>query len=223
MKADEHMQDTPKRLIIGISGASGVTYGVRMLQLLRNAGVETHLVMSKTAELTFAYETDLKIAEVRELANVSHAIDDMAASISSGSFRTAGMILAPCSMRSMSEIATGVTTTLLTRAADVVLKERRRLVLMVRETPLHTGHLRTMTALSEMGAVIAPPVPAFYAKPRSLDEMIGQTLGRILDLYGLDAGTVRRWGEDDALKPSNKSSTRPTVWSTISSRFSGLA
>lgn len=195
------MQDqAPKRLIIGISGASGVTYGVRLLQLLRNAGVETYLVMSKTAELTFAYETDLKIAEVRELANVTHAIDDMTAAISSGSFRTAGMIVAPCSMRSMSEIASGVTTTLLTRAADVVLKERRRLVLMVRETPLHTGHLRTMTALSEMGAIIAPPVPAFYAKPDNLEEMVDHTVGRVLDLFGIDVGIVRRWGEDDALK-----------------------
>jgi len=190
----------PKRMIIGISGASGVTYGVRLLQLLRNAGVETHLVMSKTAELTFAYETDLKIAEVRELANVCHGIDDMASAISSGSFRTAGMIVAPCSMRSMSEIASGVTTTLLTRAADVVLKERRRLVLMVRETPLHTGHLRTMTALSEMGAIIAPPVPAFYAKPENLDDMVEHTAGRVLDLFDIDIGVVRRWGEDEALK-----------------------
>ncbi|WP_445221410.1 UbiX family flavin prenyltransferase [Bradyrhizobium sp. Pa8] len=195
------MQDaTPKRMIIGISGASGVTYGVRLLQLLRNAGVETHLVMSKTAELTFAYETDLKIAAVRELANVCHAIDDMASAISSGSFRTAGMIVAPCSMRSMSEIASGVTTTLLARAADVVLKERRRLVLMVRETPLHTGHLRTMTALSEMGAIIAPPVPAFYAKPENLDDMVEHTVGRVLDLFDIDIGVVRRWGEDGALK-----------------------
>ncbi|MCK1389280.1 UbiX family flavin prenyltransferase [Bradyrhizobium sp. 1] len=195
------MQDaTPKRMIIGISGASGVTYGVRLLQLLRNAGVETHLVMSKTAELTFAYETDLKIAEVRELANVCHAIDDMASAISSGSFRTAGMIVAPCSMRSMSEIASGVTTTLLTRAADVVLKERRRLVLMVRETPLHTGHLRTMTALSEMGAIIAPPVPAFYAKPENIEDMVEHTVGRVLDLFDIDIGVVRRWGEDEALK-----------------------
>ncbi|MBR0880502.1 4-hydroxy-3-polyprenylbenzoate decarboxylase [Bradyrhizobium japonicum] len=195
------MQDaTPKRMIIGISGASGVTYGVRLLQLLRNAGVETHLVMSKTAELTFAYETDLKIAEVRELANVCHGIDDMASAISSGSFRTAGMIVAPCSMRSMSEIASGVTTTLLTRAAEVVLKERRRLVLMVRETPLHTGHLRTMTALSEMGAIIAPPVPAFYAKPENLDDMVEHTVGRVLDLFDIDIGVVRRWGEDEALK-----------------------
>lgn len=196
-----NMQDaTPKRMIIGISGASGVTYGVRLLQLLRNAGVETHLVMSKTAELTFAYETDLKIAEVRALANVNHAIDDMASAISSGSFRTGGMIVAPCSMRSMSEIASGVTTTLLTRAADVVLKERRRLVLMVRETPLHTGHLRTMTSLSEMGAIIAPPVPTFYAKPENLDDMVEHTVGRVLDLFDIDIGIVRRWGEDDALK-----------------------
>ena len=191
---------TPKRMIIGISGASGVTYGVRLLQLLRNAGVETHLVMSKTAEQTFAYETDRKIAAVRELANVCHPIDDMASAISSGSFRTAGMIVAPCSMRSMSEIASGVTTTLLTRAADVVLKERRRLVLMVRETPLHTGHLRTMTALSEMGAIIAPPVPAFYAKPENLDDMVEHTVGRVLDLFDIDIGVVRRWGEDEALK-----------------------
>ena len=149
MKAEDNMQDTPKRLIIGISGASGVTYGVRMLQLLRNAGVETHLVMSKTAELTFAYETDLKIAEVRELANVSHAIDDMAASISSGSFRTAGMVVAPCSMRSMSEIASGVTTTLLTRAPTSCSRSVDAQHSWC-ANPLHTGHLRTMTALSEM-------------------------------------------------------------------------
>ncbi|MGY3614528.1 UbiX family flavin prenyltransferase [Bradyrhizobium sp. USDA 10063] len=190
----------PKRLIIGISGASGVIYGVRLLQVLRNAGVQTHLVMSRTAEQTVAYETDLKIAEVKELAAVSHAIDDMAAPISSGSFRTAGMIVAPCSMRSMSEIASGATTTLLSRAADVVLKERRRLVLMVRETPLHTGHLRTMTALSEMGAIIAPPVPAFYAKPENLEDMIEHAVGRVLDLFDVDVSIVRRWGEDDALK-----------------------
>ncbi|MEA2820123.1 MAG: flavin prenyltransferase, partial [Bradyrhizobium sp.] len=169
-------------MIVGISGASGVVYGVRLLQLLRNAGVETHLVMSKTAEITFAYETDLKISDVVALADKHHAISDMAASISSGSFQTTGMIVAPCSMRSMAEIASGVTTTLLTRAADVTLKERRRLVLMVRETPLHTGHLRTMTALSEIGAIIAPPVPAFYAKPDSLEDMIDHTVGRVLDL-----------------------------------------
>ena len=195
------MQDrAPTRLIIGISGASGVAYSVRLLQLVRSAGIETHLVMSRTAEQTIAYETDLKMSEVRALANFNYDVDDMAASISSGSFRTAGMVVAPCSMRSMSEIASGVTTTLLTRAADVVLKERRRLVLMVRETPLHTGHLRTMTALSEMGAIIAPPVPAFYAKPASLNDMVEHTVGRMLDLFDVDIGVVRRWGEDETLK-----------------------
>jgi 4-hydroxy-3-polyprenylbenzoate decarboxylase len=183
------------RLIVGISGASGVVYGVRLLDLLKSLPVETHLVVSRSAELTLALETDLKPADLRDRADVVHAIGDMAAPISSGSFPTLGMVIAPCSIRSMSEIATGVTTTLLTRAADVVLKERRRLVLAVRETPLHTGHLRTMTALSEMGAIIAPPVPAFYARPQSLDEMIDHSLGRLLDLFGLDSGTVRRWGE----------------------------
>ena len=183
------------RLIIGISGASGVIYGARLLELLRPLAVETHLVMTRTAEVTLALETDLKPAVVRSRADVVHAIGDLAAPISSGSFKTIGMVVAPCSIRSMAEIATGVTTTLLSRAADVVLKERRRLVLMVRETPLHTGHLRTLTALSEMGAVIAPPVPAFYAKPQTIAEMIDQTLGRVLDLFGLETGVVKRWGE----------------------------
>jgi 4-hydroxy-3-polyprenylbenzoate decarboxylase len=185
----------PARLIVGISGASGVVYGARLLELLQPLPVETHLVISRAAEVTLALETELKPAQLRARADVVHAIGDMAAAISSGSFPTMGMVVAPCSIRSMAEIASGVTTTLLTRAADVVLKERRRLVLLVRETPLHTGHLRTMTALSEMGAVIAPPVPAFYAKPQSLEEMIDHTLGRALDLFGLETGTVRRWGE----------------------------
>jgi 4-hydroxy-3-polyprenylbenzoate decarboxylase len=180
---------------VGISGASGVIYGARLLVLLQKLAVETHLVVSRSAEIALALETDLKPADLRALADVVHAAGDMAAPISSGSFKTLGMIIAPCSIRSMSEIATGVTATLLTRAADVVLKERRRLVLAVRETPLHAGHLRTMTALAEMGAIIAPPVPAFYAKPQTLDEMIDHTLGRLLDLFDLDAGTVRRWGE----------------------------
>jgi 4-hydroxy-3-polyprenylbenzoate decarboxylase len=190
-------EETPvrPRLIVGISGASGVIYGARLLDLLRPLPVETHLVISRTADVTLAVETDLKPAMVRARADVVHANGDMAAPISSGSFKTMGMVVAPCSIRSMAEIASGVTSTLLTRAADVVLKERRRLVLLVRETPLHTGHLRTMTALSEMGAVIAPPVPAFYAKPQTLDEMIDQTLGRILDLFDLETGLVQRWGE----------------------------
>lgn len=182
-----------QRIIVGISGASGIIYGVRALQLLRDCGVETHLVMTKSAELTLHYEMDLSADDVKALATQVHAVRNVGASIASGSFRTAGMLIAPCSIRSMSEIATGVTSTLLTRAADVVLKERRRLVLMVRETPLHTGHLRSMTQLSEMGAVIAPPVPAFYAMPESLDAMVTQTVSRVLDLFDIDTGQVTRW------------------------------
>lgn len=183
----------PHPLVVGISGASGVIYGIRLLQMLRRLQIETHLVVSRSAEVTIAHETDLKIAEVKALASHVHAQSDIGASISSGSFLTRGMIVIPCSMRSMAEISTGMTSTLLTRAADVVLKERRRLVLVTRETPLHTGHLRTMTQLSEMGAIIAPPVPAFYARPASLDDMIDHTVGRLLDLYGLSSGTTRRW------------------------------
>ena len=165
------------------------------MELLRPLPVETHLVMSRSAEVTLALETDMKPADLRDLAEFVHGIGDMAAPISSGSFQTLGMIVAPCSVRSMAEIATGATTTLLSRAADVVLKERRRLVLMVRETPLHSGHLRNMLTLSEMGAVIAPAVPAFYAAPESIAEMVDHTVGRLLDLFGLETGTVRRWGE----------------------------
>ena len=183
----------PMRLIVGISGASGVVYGVRLLELLRATRIATHLVMTRSAEVTLAHETERKVAEVRGLADVAHRIDDIAAAISSGSVRTAGMIVAPCSIRSLSEIATGVTSNLLTRAADVVLKERRRLVLMVRETPLHTGHLRTMARVSEMGAVVFPPVPAFYSQPTSIADMVDQTLGRALDLFDIDLGLVRRW------------------------------
>lgn len=185
-----------QRLIVGISGASGVRYGIRMLETLRDLPVESHLVLSKAAELTIAYETDLKIAEVTALADVTYPVGDLGAAVSSGSFQTLGMVVAPCSVRSMSEIASGVTSNLLTRAADVVLKERRRLVLMLRETPLHTGHLRSMLALSEMGAVIAPPVPGFYANPGSIDDLVDHTVGRVLDLFGLESGKVKRWGED---------------------------
>lgn len=170
-------------------------YGVRMLEILRDLPVESHLVLSKAAEMTLAYETDLKPAEVRALADVVYPVGDVGAAISSGSFQTLGMVIAPCSVRSLSEIATGVTSNLLTRAADVVLKERRRLVLMVRETPLHRNHLRTMAELAELGAVIAPPVPAFYARPKTLEEMVDHTVGRVLDLFDLDLGVVRRWGE----------------------------
>ena len=186
-----------KRIIVGISGASGIIYGVRALELLRAApDVETHLVLSDAGALTAGYELDHSVNDIKALADVIHAPKNIGASISSGSFPTAGMLVAPCSMKTMAEIAYGMTSNLLTRAADVTLKERRRLVLMVRETPLHTGHLRTMTQLSEMGAVIAPPVPAFYAKPQSLNDMIDHSIGRALDLFGIETGTVRRWNID---------------------------
>jgi len=184
------------RLIVGLSGASGVVYGIRMLEALRDLPVETHLVMSKSAEMTIAYETDLKPAAVKALADVVYPIADIGASISSGSFKTRGMVVAPCTIRTLSEIASGVTSTLLTRAADVVLKERRRLVLMLRETPLHAGHIHSMQRVTEMGAIIAPPVPAFYTRPTTLDEVINQTVGRVLDLFDIESGLPRRWGED---------------------------
>jgi 4-hydroxy-3-polyprenylbenzoate decarboxylase len=183
----------PKRLIVGISGASGIIYGIRMLEVLREADVETHLVMSKSAELTLVYETDLKPKDLRAMATHFHAISDIGASISSGSFPTMGMVIAPCSVRTMSEIAAGTTGTLLSRAADVVLKERRRLVLAFRETPIHAGHLRTMTNLSDMGAIIAPVVPAFYNRPKTLDDIINHTVGRLLDLFGIETKLVKRW------------------------------
>jgi 4-hydroxy-3-polyprenylbenzoate decarboxylase len=186
-----------RRIIVGISGASGIVYGLRALQLLRDCAVETHLVISKSAKLTLHHELDMPLADLEVLASVVHPVKDIGASIASGSFATDGMLIAPCSVRTMSEIASGVTSTLLTRAADVVLKERRRLVLMVRETPLHTGHLRTMTLLSEMGAIIAPPVPAFYTRPQTLDEVVTQTVGRALDLFDISHGAVRRWHGDD--------------------------
>jgi 4-hydroxy-3-polyprenylbenzoate decarboxylase len=180
-------------LLVGITGASGVLYGIRLLEALRSLGIESHLMVSRSAEITLASETTLKLADLHKLADHVHGVANIAAAPSSGSFRTLGMVIATCSVRSMSEIASGVTTSLLTRAADVTLKEKRRLVLMVRETPLHTGHLRSMTALSEMGAVIAPPVPAFYNNPASLNEMIDHTIGRVLDLFGLDYQGVKRW------------------------------
>jgi 4-hydroxy-3-polyprenylbenzoate decarboxylase len=183
----------PRRLIVGISGASGAIYGVRTLQALEGAGVETHLVMTRSAQITLAHEMPLKVADVQAMASVVHRWEDIGASISSGSFQTMGMIVAPCSIRSLSEIVSGVTSNLLTRAADVVLKERRRLVLMVRETPLHLGHLRSMASATEMGAVIMPPVPAFYARPQTIDDIVDHTVGRALDLFGIDTGLVRRW------------------------------
>jgi 4-hydroxy-3-polyprenylbenzoate decarboxylase len=185
------------RIIVGISGASGAIYGVRMLQVLTKLPVETHLVMSRAAEMTLAYETDLTPKDVRALADVVHGFGDVGAPIASGSFRTMGMVIAPCSVHSMAEIATGVTANLLTRAADVVLKERRRLVLLVRETPLHLGHLRAMTQVTEMGAIVMPPVPAFYTMPSTVDDIVNHTVGRALDLFGIDSGLVRRWPGGD--------------------------
>lgn len=182
-----------RRMIVGVSGATGVTYAVRILETLRQLDVESHLVVTKPGEMTLAYETEMATRDLRGLADVSYAIGDVGAAISSGSFRTMGMIVAPCSMRTVGEIASCATSNLLTRAADVCLKERRRLVLMVRETPLHTGHLRAMLAATEAGAIIFPPVPAFYAKPQSLADMVDHTVGRVLDLFDLDAGLVDRW------------------------------
>ncbi|MDF2902300.1 MAG: ubiX [Phenylobacterium sp.] len=184
------------RLVVGVSGASGVAYGLRVLDACRELSVESHLIFSKAANLTLSQETSLSIGQVQDRAGVVHKVGDVGASVASGSFPTLGMIIAPCSVRTMSEIATGVTSSLLTRAADVTLKERRPLVLMVRETPLHLGHLRTMVRLAEMGAVIAPPMPAFYARPATLEEMIDQSVGRALDLFGLSWRPVKRWGQD---------------------------
>ncbi len=184
---------TPRRLVVGISGASGVIYGVRILELLKKTDIETHLVMSKSAEMTLVYETDMKPKEVRALASVNHPASDIGASISSGSFKTMGMIIAPCSIKTMSEIATGVTSSLVSRAADVVLKEKRRLVLAVRETPLHGGHLRTMTTLADIGAIVAPIVPAFYNKPKTVDDIVNHTIGRMLDFFDIETKLVKRW------------------------------
>jgi 4-hydroxy-3-polyprenylbenzoate decarboxylase len=184
---------TPRRLVVGISGASGAIYGIRMLELLKKTDIETHLVMSKSAEMTIVYETDYKPKDIRALATVNHPMADIGASISSGSFPTMGMVVVPCSIRTMSEIATGVTSTLLSRAADVVLKEKRRLVLAVRETPLHGGHLRTMATLADIGAIVAPIVPAFYNRPKTVDDIINHTVGRLLDLFGIDTKMVKRW------------------------------
>lgn len=189
------------RMVVGISGATGVIYGIRILHMLKAAGVETHLVMSRTAEITLAYESSLKVSEVQALADAHYRVEDLTAAPSSGSFRTAGMIVAPCSARCLAEIATCTGANLLTRAADVTLKERRRLVLMLRETPLNLGHIRNMATVTEMGGIIAPPAPAFYTRPSSLEEMVDQGAGRILDLFDIDASPFPRWGEDIGPEP----------------------
>ena len=184
-----------QRLLIGMSGASGAAYGIRLLEVLRDQPVETHLVMSKAAALTINAETDRSVDEVRALADVSYPVGDVGAGIASGSFRTKGMVIAPCSIKTLSEVANCAAGNLLARAADVTLKERRRLVLMVRETPLHAGHLRLMSQATEAGAIIMPPVPAFYARPSSLAEMVDHTVGRVLDLFDIDTGLAHRWKE----------------------------
>ena len=185
------------RLIIGISGASGIIYGLRILEILKkledDKRPELHLIMSRSAEVTLAYETKMKTSEVHQLADIVHANKDISAAIASGSFKTGGMIIAPCSMKTLAEIASGVTSNLLSRAADVTLKERRRLVCLTRETPLHSGHLKNMLALSEMGGIVAPPVPAFYSKPKTIDDIVEHTAGRILDLFDIEVGLVKRW------------------------------
>lgn len=194
---------TNNHLIVGLSGSSGVIYGIRLLKALKGAGVTSHLVMSKPAEMTLAYETEIKAADVRAMADMSYPIGDVGASPASGSFPTMGMVIAPCSMKTLAEIATGMSSNLLSRAADVTLKERRRLVLMVRETPLHRVHLQNMLTVTEMGGIIAPPVPAFYAKPANLEEMVDHNVGRVLDLFGIENDLARRWDRlrADGVKP----------------------
>ncbi|MBL4667192.1 MAG: UbiX family flavin prenyltransferase [Sneathiella sp.] len=182
-----------QKLIIGIAGASGAVYGIRLLEACREMDIETHLVISKAAEITILHETKKSASDVRKLASRSYKSTDIGAAIASGSFQNAGMVIAPCSIKSMSEIATGTTSSLLTRAADVALKERRRLVLMIRETPLHSGHLRNLALLSDLGAIIAPPVPAFYTHPQSIDDIVNQSVGRVLDLMQIDNTLTKRW------------------------------
>lgn len=186
-------QHPPKRIIIAITGASGAIYGIRLLQSLSKSGVETHLVLSDAAKITLAAETDWSIKKVQALASVVHQTKDIAASISSGSFQNEGMIIAPCSMRTLSEIASGVTGSLVSRAADVALKERRRLVLLVRESPLHLGHLRSMVQVTEIGAIVMPPVPAFYHRPDSISSIVDHTVNRCLDLFHLAPDSTYRW------------------------------
>ena len=187
---------TQPRLIIGITGSSGIIYGIRLLEVLQTLPIETHLVVSKAGQLTRAFETDLSSAKLKALADVYHTCTDMTATIASGSFKTLGMIIAPCSMKTLAEIAQGVSSSLISRAADVVLKERRRLVLLPRETPLHLGHLNNMVAVTQMGGIICPPVPAFYTKPQSIADLVDDTVGRVLDLFDLDCGLVKRWGSE---------------------------
>lgn len=188
-----------KRLVIGMSGASGLIYGIRLLEILQQIQeVETHLIMSSSAALNITLETDWQVNDVKALADHVHSNKDLAASISSGSFRTDGMIVAPCSMKTLSGIVNSYADNLLVRAADVMLKEQRRLVLMPRETPLHTGHCELLLKASKFGAIIAPPMPALYNKPRTIDDLINHSVGRVLDLFAIESGLVRRWQGADS-------------------------
>lgn len=182
-----------KRIIIGITGATGVIYGIELLKALKAAEVETHLVISKNGQIAIAHETEYSVSDVQKLADYFYSNSDLSASISSGSFKTDGMVIAPCTMRSLAEIATANTSGLLTRAADVCLKERRTLVVMPRETPMHAVHIRNMLTIAELGGVICPPVPAFYSKPKSLEEMVDHTIGRVLDIFDIESSLVKRW------------------------------
>ena len=185
--------DSQPRIIVAITGASGAIYGIRLLEVLRSAGVKTHLVISKAGALALGYETDMTVSEVKALADETHPIGDVGASIASGSFQTQGMVVAPCSVKTLSEIASGVTGNLISRAADVALKERRRVVLMLRETPLHLGHIRAMAQVTEMGGIIFPPVPAFYTRPKNIGELVDHSVGRVLELLGIETGILKRW------------------------------
>ena len=187
------MSQAPRRLIVAITGASGTAYGVRLLQVLQATDIETPLVLTDSAKLTMAAETEFNPAQVQAMADVVHSAKNVGATIASGSFMTLGMVVAPCSVNTLSEIAWGITGNLISRAADVVLKERRRLVLLVRETPLHAGHLKSMLQVTQNGAIVMPPVPALYIKPESIDAIIDHTVGRVLDLFALETDLVQRW------------------------------
>ncbi|MDD9783124.1 UbiX family flavin prenyltransferase [Priestia megaterium] len=193
-----------RRMIVAISGATGIIYGIRLLEVLKRLDIETHLVISQSAQVTLNYETDMKMQELKELADVTYSVKDIGAAISSGSYQTMGMIVAPCSIKTMSQIAYSMTDNLIARAADVILKERKRLVLMLRETPLSLSHIRHMEAVTENGAIIFPPVPAFYTRPQTIDDIVNQTVGRVLDLFDIDTGEFKRWGEEDSLENKKK-------------------
>lgn len=193
IKLEGQAMEKKSRIVVGISGASGIIYGIRLLEILRNLPIETHLIVSKSAQLTREYETNLTVSELKELADVYHPWNDIGANIASGSFKTLGMIVAPCSMKTLAEIAHGISTNLIGRAADVILKDRRKLVLMTRESPLHLGHLQNMVSVTQQGAIVCPVMPAFYNKPETVDDIINHSVGRALDLFDLDSGIVKRW------------------------------